>query len=175
MKSYDKSTRDLLPQGSQSIFKKHFLKTSCLNSESWLRGDGQSYITGRNFLNQTGGEDFLWICKIQNWEETFTVNTGSENVKTDLSLKWSTPEFPQMFHRQPRGMAWKEEISLILVSREVWGKVSSTEWNCLPLTYRWTSWCPAYKWACSVSQTYSSTDSFFNGLFFATNCSENSH
>ena len=110
-----------------------------------------------------------------NWEETFTVNTGSENVKTDLSLKWSTPEFPQMFHRQPRGMAWKEEISLILVSREVWGKVSSTEWNCLPLTYRWTSWCPAYKWACSVSQTYSSTDSFFNGLFFATNCSENSH
>lgn len=66
-----------------------------------------------------------------------------------------------MFHRQPRGIAWKEEISQILVSREVWGKVSSTEWNCLPLTYRWTSWCPAYKWACSVSQTYSTTDSFF--------------
>lgn len=66
-----------------------------------------------------------------------------------------------MFYRQPRGIAWKEEISQILVSREVWGKVSSTEWNRLPLTYSWTWWCPAHKLVCSVSQTYSTTDFFF--------------
>lgn len=65
------------------------------------------------------------------------------------------------------GIAWKQEMSKILVSTEVWEKLSSTEWNYLPLNVDFVSESAAFPkliWPQTV---------FSNGPFFVTNCPQN--